>query len=102
MRHATPATFALALDIQLDDVTAATNNGEQQQIPMTKDEAFVKLTGGVTLDDILPEEYADYVRASRFVVRDLQFSLGQLGLVVNGRVSVTIPGSSFSTIPYLF
>lgn len=101
MRHVTPATFALALGIQLDDVTAATTNEEQQQIPMTKDEAFIKLTG-VTLDDILPEEYADYVRASRFVVRDLQFSLGQLGLVVNGRVSVMIPGSSFSTIPYLF
>ena len=88
MRHAKPATFALALGIQLDDdPTAATNDGEQQ-IPMTKDEAFTKLTEGVMLDDVAPEEYVDYVRACRLLLRDLQFSPGQLGLVMNGRVSL--------------
>lgn len=102
MRDAIPATFALALGIQLDDVIAATNDGEQQ-IPMTKDEAFAKFTKGVMLDDVAPEEYVDYVRASRLVVRDLQFSPGQLGLIMNGRVSLLVMSStSFSTIPYLF
>ena len=86
MRHVRPATFALALGIQLDDATVATNDAEQQ-IPITKDEAFAEFTKGVLLDDIAPEEYVDYVRASRLVVRDLQFSPGQLGLVMNGRVS---------------
>jgi UDP-glucose:glycoprotein glucosyltransferase len=87
MLQAKPATLALALGIQLDDGTAATYNGEQQ-IPITKDEAFAKFTNGVKLDDVAPEEYIDYVRASRLVVRDLQFSPGQSGLVVNGRVSL--------------
>jgi UDP-glucose:glycoprotein glucosyltransferase len=89
MRRAKPATFALALGIQLDDATAATDEGEQQ-IPMTKDEAFAMFTKGVMLDDFAPEEYVDYVRASRLVVRDLQFSPGQLGLVMNGRVSLLV------------
>ena len=89
MRRASPATFALALGIQVDDATAATNDGEQQN-PITKDEAFAKLTEGVLLDNVAPEEYIDYVRASRLVVRDLQFSSGQLGLVMNGRVSVSV------------
>ena len=87
MRHARPATFALALGIQLDDATTATNDGEQQ-VPITKDEAFAKLTEGVTLEDVTPEEYVDFVRASRLVVRDLQLLPGQLGLVMNGRVSL--------------
>ena len=85
MRHASPATFALALGIQLDDATTTTNDGEHQ-IPMTKDEAFAKFTEGM-LDDVTPEEYLDYVRASRLVVRNLRFLPGQLGLVLNGRVS---------------
>ena len=88
MRHARPATFALALGIQLDAAAAA--NDEEQQIPMTEDEAFAQFTKGVVLDDIAPEEYVDYVRASRLVVRDLQFSPGQLGLVMNGRVSLLV------------
>lgn len=87
MRHTKPATFALALGIQLDGASAATNDGEQQ-IPMTKDEAFTKFTKGVMLDDIAPEEYVDYVRACRLLVKDLQFSPGQFGLVMNGRVSL--------------
>jgi hypothetical protein len=60
MRNASPAAFAFALGIQLDDAAAATNNGEQQ-IFVTKDEAFAKFTEGVMLDDIAPEEYTDYV-----------------------------------------
>ena len=88
MRHVRPATLALALGTQLD-AAAATNNGEQQ-IPITKDEAFAQSTKGVVLDDIAPEEYVDYVRASRLVVRDLQFSPGQLGFVMNGRVSLLV------------
>lgn len=103
MQHASPATFALALGIQLHDSTAAMNDREQQ-IPITKDEAFAKLTEGVSLDGIAPEGYVDYVRASRLVVRDLQFSPGQLALVMNGRVSVSAENFSisFSTIPCLF
>jgi UDP-glucose:glycoprotein glucosyltransferase len=89
MRYAKPATFALALGIQPDDATAATNDGEQQ-MPITKDEAFAKVTEGVMLDDIAPEEYVDYVRACRLLARDLQFSPGQLGLVINGRVSLLV------------
>lgn len=87
MRRASPATFALALGIQLDDATTAMNDGEQQ-IPITKDEAFAKFTEGVRLDNVAPHEYVDYIRASRLVVRDLEISPGELGLVVNGRVSV--------------
>lgn len=94
LRHAKPATFALALGIQLDGASAATNDGEQQ-IPMTKDEAFTKFTEGVMLDDIAPEEYVDYVRACQILVRDLQFSPGQLGLVMNGRVSLLERVSKF-------
>ena len=86
MQHARPATFAQALGIQLDDATA-TSDGEQQ-VPITKDEAFAKLTEGVMLDDVTPEEYFDFVRASRLVARDLQFLPGQLGLIMNGRVSL--------------
>ena len=89
MRHAKPATLALALGIRRDDATSATNDGEQQ-IPITKEEAFVKFTEGVMLDDIAPEEYVDYIRACRILVRDLQFSPGQLGLVMNGRVSLLV------------
>jgi UDP-glucose:glycoprotein glucosyltransferase len=89
MRHTKPATFALALGIQLDDATTATNDGEQQ-MPIARDEAFAKLTEGVILDDIAPEEYVDYVRACRLLVRDLKFSPGQLGLVMNGRVSLLV------------
>lgn len=87
MRDARPATFASALGIQLDDVTAAASDGEQQ-IPISKDEAFAKFTEGVMLDDIAPEEYVEYVRACRLLVRDLEHSPGQLGLVMNGRVSL--------------
>lgn len=104
MRHASPATLALALGIQLDNATTATNDGEQQ-VPLTRDEAFAKFTEGIVLNDIAPEEYVDYVKASRLVVRDLQFLPGQLGLVANGRVSVNrkaTPAMSFSMVPYLF
>jgi len=105
MRHASPATLALALGIQLDDATAMTTNGGQQ-LPITKDEAFAKFTEGVMSDDVAPEEYADYVRSSRLVARGLQLSPGQLALVVNGRVSVSVENqcldTSFSWIPYLF
>lgn len=87
MRDVKPVTLALALGIQLGDATPATNDGEQQ-VPMTKDEAFAKLTEGVVLDDIAPEVYIDYVRACRLFVRDLQFLPGQVGLVMNGRVSL--------------
>jgi UDP-glucose:glycoprotein glucosyltransferase len=98
MRRASPATFALVLGIQLDDAATATNDGEQQ-IPITKDEAFAKFTEGVKLDDVAPQEYVDYVRASRLVVRDLQISPGELGLVMNGRVSVTVKKQCLAQVP---
>jgi hypothetical protein len=101
MRHANPATFALALGIQLDDVTAATNGGEQQ-ILISKDEAFTKFTEGVMLDDVAPEDYIDYVRASRLVVRDLQLSPGQLGLIMNGRVSVSVEKQCLAQVSQRF
>ena len=84
MRHASPATLAQALGIQLDTAAAVAND---EQVPITMAEALTKLTGGVTLDDVAPEEYVDYVRASQLVARDLQISPGQLALVINGRVS---------------
>ena len=84
MRHASPATLAQALGIQLDTAAAVAND---EQVPITMAEALTKLTGGVMLDDVAPEEYVDYVRASQLVARDLQISPGQLALVINGRVS---------------
>ncbi|KAF8812128.1 hypothetical protein BYT27DRAFT_7133469 [Phlegmacium glaucopus] len=99
MRHASPATFALALGIQLDDTTAVANQGEQQ-IPMSKDEAFAKFTEGVMLEDVASEEYMDYVRASRLLVRDLKISPGQLALVVNGRVVGPIEPGKFRTADF--
>lgn len=100
MQHTSTVDFALALGIQLENITTVTNNGEQ--IPMTGDEAFAKITGGTMLDDFAPEEYIDYVGASRLMVRDLQLSPGQSALVVNGRVSsqLNIITRRFSTIPY--
>ena len=84
MRHASPATLAQALGIQLDTAAAVAND---EQVPIRMAEALTKLTGGVMLDDVAPEEYVDYVRASQLVARDLQISPGQLALVINGRVS---------------
>ena len=60
---------------------------EGTQTLLVNKNTFESLTGGVSLDKIVPEEYSDYVKQSRLVARELGLLPGQKGLVVNGRVS---------------
>lgn len=60
---------------------------EGTQTPLGNKNTFESLTGGVSLDRIVPEEYSDYVKQSQLLARELGLLPGQKGLVVNGRVS---------------
>ena len=60
---------------------------EGTQTPLGGRSTFEELTGGVSLDRIVSEDYSDYVKQSRLVARELGILPGRKALVVNGRVS---------------
>ncbi len=57
------------------------------QIPFGSRDIFESLTNGVSLDEIVLNDYDDYVKQSRLVAQELGIAPGQKGLVVNGRVT---------------
>ncbi|KAF8954770.1 hypothetical protein BDZ97DRAFT_1908037 [Flammula alnicola] len=90
LSKATPAAILSALGLE-NPVTPS----DSPQIPIGHESSFESLTGGVTLADIMPEEYYDFVKSSRLVVRTLQLAPGQSALVVNGRVVGPIDSGDF-------
>ncbi|KDR79892.1 hypothetical protein GALMADRAFT_242006 [Galerina marginata CBS 339.88] len=70
------------------------------QTPIGKSSAFEEATGGVVLGDIMPEEYADYLKTSRLVAREVRLLPGQAAFIVNGRVVGPIKGNDFSVADF--
>lgn len=82
LSQATPSTLLSALDLAGPVIP-----DEGTQIPLGQEDAFKSLSGGISVGGILSEEYDEYVKKSRLVVRTLQLAPGELALIVNGRVS---------------
>jgi hypothetical protein len=61
-----------------------------QQVPLQENELFKTLTEGVSLVDIKPELYVDYLKSSRLLSRALKVAPGETVFLVNGRVSCVI------------
>lgn len=90
LSQATPSLLLSALGLDPPAVPA-----DGPQIPIGGKNAFERLTQGVGLNDITPEEYAVYLKSSRFVARDVKLLPGEKGLIVNGRIVGPIEGPSF-------
>ncbi|PPQ81692.1 hypothetical protein CVT26_007456 [Gymnopilus dilepis] len=108
LSQATPSQLLAALGLESGpsaspaaaaspDVVADVEEGVQAALKdkVDADVVFKQLTGGAGLRDILAEEYADYVRTSRKVARELKVLPGQSALVVNGRVVGPLPADDF-------
>ncbi|KAG6918623.1 hypothetical protein DXG01_013034 [Tephrocybe rancida] len=67
----------------------------EAQTLLSQDEVIRALTEGVKVADFNPIYYADYVQASRMVVREIGVAPGQQALLVNGRVVGPIEGGDF-------
>ncbi|KAJ7130733.1 glycosyltransferase family 24 protein [Mycena crocata] len=63
-------------------IDAPASPADGPQIPLVKDE----LTEGVGIAGYDSQDYDEFLRTSRLVVRDLLLAPGQQGLVVNGRI----------------
>ena len=61
---------------------------------MTREERFEDLTDGISINNLDPDAYTAYVKASRLLLRDLQIASGELAVLVNGRVSCVLPSKS--------
>lgn len=71
------------------------------QTPLGGRSTFEELTGGVSLDGIVSQDYSDYVKQSHLVAREMGLLPGQKALVVNGRVSRYLCLDSFFVNFYL-
>lgn len=80
-----PARLLHALGLEL--AVAA----DSPQVPLSGEGVLRELTGGVALGDMDSDAYAQYVRSSRLVVRELQLAPGEQALILNGRVSISLP-----------
>ncbi|KAG6833463.1 hypothetical protein H0H87_006830 [Tephrocybe sp. NHM501043] len=65
------------------------------QTILSQDEMVRELTEGVKKADFNPIYYADYVKASRLVAREIGVAPGKQALLVNGRVVGPIEGGDF-------
>ncbi|KAG5636220.1 hypothetical protein H0H81_008754 [Sphagnurus paluster] len=68
---------------------------DEGQKPLSQEDLVQTLTGGVKVADFSAEGYANYVRASRLVARDIQISSGEQGLLINGRLVGPIDAGDF-------
>ncbi|KAF5378749.1 hypothetical protein D9615_006978 [Tricholomella constricta] len=68
---------------------------EETQTVLSQDEMVRALIGGVKVADFDAKRYAEYVKASRLLVRDIQIAPGQQALLVNGRVVGPIEAGDF-------
>ncbi|KAF5311086.1 hypothetical protein D9619_007791 [Psilocybe cf. subviscida] len=57
-----------------------------KQVPLQENELFNTFTDGVSLADIQPELYVDYLKSSRLLSRALKVAPGETAFLVNGRV----------------
>ncbi|KAG6839745.1 hypothetical protein C0991_012004, partial [Blastosporella zonata] len=70
------------------------------QAVLSQDEVIRALTEGVKVVDFDPVYYAEYVKASRLVAREIGVAPGQQALLVNGRVVGPIVGGDFVTADF--
>ena len=57
------------------------------QTVLSQERTLREITGGLSLADLDPKVFDDYVRSSRLLIRELRLSSGDQALIVNGRVS---------------
>ncbi|KAF8905183.1 glycosyltransferase family 24 protein [Gymnopilus junonius] len=100
LSQATPSQLISALGLEISAATAPEIVVKEEVQTALKENAdndlvFKQLTGGAGLHDILAEEYADYVKESKNVARELRLQPGQTAVVVNGRVVGPIPANDF-------
>ncbi|KAF8155695.1 UDP-glucose:glycoprotein glucosyltransferase-domain-containing protein [Crassisporium funariophilum] len=88
-----PATLLAALGVETPVV--AGDEGSTQT-PLTQAEALAASIG----DDVKPEKYADFVKASRLVARELGILPGQSALLVNGRIVGPLEPNDFRTADF--
>ncbi|RDB27081.1 UDP-glucose:glycoprotein glucosyltransferase [Hypsizygus marmoreus] len=91
LAQASPAQLLRALG--LDEPVPAKDG--PQAVLSSKEDIWHALTGGVKVADFDTNRYANYVRASRLVARDVGIAPGELGLMVNGRVVGPIDAGEF-------
>ncbi|KAF4618673.1 hypothetical protein D9613_009850 [Agrocybe pediades] len=97
LSKATPKALLSALSI----TSASEASEEENQVPLKqRNEAFVELTDGVTLPEIMKEVFDDYEKSCQLVARQLNIQPGQSALLVNGRVVGPIPSDAFKAADF--
>lgn len=69
--------------------------GEDSQTVLSQEQALHQITGGTKLSDLSSKVHADYIRATRLILRELSINGGDQAVILNGRVS------AFSSFEYL-
>ncbi|KAJ8514563.1 hypothetical protein ONZ45_g7920 [Pleurotus djamor] len=65
------------------------------QEPLSREDVFSQLTGGVGLSDFDAASYASYVKVGKLISREIQLKPGEQGLLINGRVLGPLAAGDF-------
>jgi UDP-glucose:glycoprotein glucosyltransferase len=74
--------------------------GNNPQTVLSNENIFDELTGGVALSEFNPSAYAQFVKSSRLLARELQIVPGKQALFVNGRIIGPFEEGAFAALDF--